>query len=154
MTLHPMAGHPAKPEILIDPARLGKTMVSSGLIDRVVHQLGHRLLEIRSALNGLCPGSSTEAAASVARRAPGRASCAAMARLGPRTKMAWFSASWQQRSPPLLGGIPVNICVSFAQSSAIRITRVLIRRFGQSRGRALRKSTLMRLGHRSWRGNG
>jgi phosphoglucomutase len=56
MTLHPIAGHPAKPEILIEPTRLGKTMVSSGLIDRVVHQLGHTLLEVPVGFKWFVPG--------------------------------------------------------------------------------------------------
>ena len=63
-------------------AAVGKTLVSSSMIDRVVEQPGpHGCARCRSASSGSCPGCSTARAASAARRAPGRASCAATARV-------------------------------------------------------------------------
>ena len=59
-----------------EAAAVGKTLVSSGLIDRVVGGLAAGCWKFRWASSGSCRGCSTAAAASAARRARGRASCA------------------------------------------------------------------------------
>ncbi len=72
------------------PARaaVGKTLVSSSLIDRVVAALGGASSRCRSASSGSWRACSTARAASAARRAPARASCAATAPSGPPTRTA------------------------------------------------------------------
>ena len=70
-------------------AAVGKTLVSSSIIDRVVAKLGRtlgrgagRLQVVRAA------GCSTARSASAAKRAPAPASCGATARSGPPTRTA------------------------------------------------------------------
>jgi len=46
---------------------VGKTLVSSSMIDRVVRKLGRELREVPVGSNGLCQASSTDRAASVGR---------------------------------------------------------------------------------------
>ena len=71
-------GRPAR---LAREAAVGKTLVSSSLIDRVAAGLGRRWSRCRSASSGSCPGCSTARSASAARSPPARRSCAATARL-------------------------------------------------------------------------
>ena len=69
-------------------AAVGKTLVSSSMIDRVVERLGRRLLEVPVGFKWFVPGCSTARAASAARRARGRASCGTTAPCGPPTRTA------------------------------------------------------------------
>ena len=69
-------------------AAVGKTLVSSSLIDRVVAGLGRKLVEVPVGFKWFAPGCSTARAASAARRARARASCAATARSGRPTRTA------------------------------------------------------------------
>ena len=67
---------------------VGKTVVSSSMIDRVVGDLGRRLSRCRSASSGSSTGCSTARSASAARRARAPRSCAATARSGRPTRTA------------------------------------------------------------------
>jgi phosphoglucomutase len=58
-----------------DRAAVGKTLVSSSLIDRVVQDLGRQLREVPVGFKWFTPACSTARAASAARRAPGPAFC-------------------------------------------------------------------------------
>ena len=69
-----------------DSAGVGKTMVSSSIIDRVVAGLGRRLEEVPVGFSGSSPACSTGRWRSGARRALARASCAATAAPGARTR--------------------------------------------------------------------
>ena len=68
-------------------AAVGKTLVSSSMIDRVVAQLGPQACrKCRWASNGSLRACSTVPAASAAKRVRGPASCAATAPFGPPTR--------------------------------------------------------------------
>ena len=69
-------------------AAVGKTVVSSSLIDRVTAHLGRRLVEVPVGFNGPLQASSMGRWRSAARRARGRPSYAATALCGPRIKTA------------------------------------------------------------------
>ena len=80
-----LANRPAWPA----DAAIGKTIVSSSMIDRVDDGAGRRLAEVPVGFKWFAPGRcSTAACASAARRAPARASCAATARSGRPTRTA------------------------------------------------------------------
>ena len=72
------------------PARaaIGKTLVSSSMIDRVVESSGAGSTRCRSASSGSSPACLTARAASAARKAPARASCGATAASGRPTRTA------------------------------------------------------------------
>ena len=63
----------------------------------------------RSDSNGLPRACSTARIASAARRAPGRASCAATARSGPPTRTARSWTCWPPKSPPSPAKTPASI---------------------------------------------
>ena len=67
-------------------AGVGKTMVSSSIIDRVVQGLGRRLEEVPVGFKWFVAACSTARSRSAARRAPARASCAATANRGAPTR--------------------------------------------------------------------
>jgi phosphoglucomutase len=120
---------------------VGKTVVSNGIIDRVVHQHGHgRSLKSPSALNDLCPASSMEPVASEAKKAPAQVFYGATVLPGLPTRMAWLFS--QQKSRRLRGRIPLNICARFAWSLTALITHELIRRSRQSRSSGCKRSML------------
>ena len=68
-------------------AAVGKTVVSSGLIDRVVARAGPQLLEVPVGFKWFVDGLlRRRRSASAVKRAPGRASCGATARCGRPTR--------------------------------------------------------------------
>ena len=68
---------------------VGKTLVSSSMIDRVVSKLGRRLAEVPVGFKYFAPGPARRLrTASAGRKAPGRASCARTARFGRPTRTA------------------------------------------------------------------
>ena len=67
----------AQPPGLAQRLGVGKTVVSSGMIDRVVASLGRRLVEVPVGSSGSSTACWTARWASLARRAPGRRSCGA-----------------------------------------------------------------------------
>ena len=69
-------------------AAVGKTVVSSSLIDRVVAKLGRRLAEVPVGFKFFAPGLLDGSSASAGRRARGRVSCGRTARFGRRTRTA------------------------------------------------------------------
>jgi phosphoglucomutase len=79
---------------------VGKTLVSSAMIDRVVNDLGRRLVEVPVGLNGLLTVCSTAASASAGKRARAPHSCVLTERRGRPTKTASSCACWRQKSPP------------------------------------------------------
>ena len=91
---------------------VGKTVVSSSLIDRVVAHLGRRLVEVPVGFKWFVDGLIEGALGSAARRARGRPSCAATARCGLRIKTAWCPTCWRQRSPPRRGASLASTTVS------------------------------------------
>ena len=56
-------------------AAVGKTLVSSGMIDKVVQRLGRRLSEVPVGFKWFVPGSFDGSCCWLARRVPGRVSC-------------------------------------------------------------------------------
>ena len=78
---------------------VGKTLVSSSIIDRVAEKLGRRLYEVPVGFKWFVPGLIDGSVCFGERRARVRASCAATAQYGPPTKT---DRSWiflRQRSP-------------------------------------------------------
>ena len=71
---------------------VGKTLVSSSMIDRVLAKLGGNCTKCQWASNGLCPGCSMVRCALGGKRAQVRVSCAAIARFGPpiKTDRSWI----------------------------------------------------------------
>ena len=67
-------------------AAIGKTLVSSSMIDLVAADLGRTLLEVPVGFKWFVPACSTAPSASAARRAPAPRSCAATARSGRTDK--------------------------------------------------------------------
>ena len=67
-------------------AGVGKTIVSSSIIDRVVQGLGRRLEEVPVGFKWFVAACSTARSCSAARRARERASCAATANRGAPTR--------------------------------------------------------------------
>jgi len=96
------------------PARaaIGKTLVSSSMIDRVVQDLGRRLCGVPVASSGSRPACSTARVASAARKVPARASCDWTAPCGRRTRMARSWTCWPPRSRPGPARIRANTTVS------------------------------------------
>ena len=78
-------------------AAVGKTVVSSQMIDRVTGKAGPQALRGRSASSGLCPACSTGRWVLAAKRARARRSAARMAASGRRTKTAWFRRCCRRR---------------------------------------------------------
>jgi phosphoglucomutase len=78
-------------------AGVGKTLVSSSMIDRVARELGRHLSRCRSASSGSSTGSSTARSGSAARRAPARRSSVATAPCGRPTRTASSSISSRRR---------------------------------------------------------
>jgi len=73
-------------------AAIGKTVVSSQMIDRVTAKLGRKLYEVPLASSGLWMACSTAYLGSVARRVQGPPLLVWMARSGRRTKTAFVRA--------------------------------------------------------------
>ncbi len=90
-----------------DATAIGKTLVSSAMIDRVAASLGRDLLEVPVGFKWFVPGSArTDRSASVARNRPGRRSCAPTAPPGPPTRTAWCCACSPPRSSRSTGSSP------------------------------------------------
>ena len=87
---------------LAPDAAVGKTVVSSSIIDRVAGGPGGRWSRCRSGSSGSCRGCSTDRWASGARRARARRSCAATARCGSprRTGSSWTCSRWRSPRAP------------------------------------------------------
>ncbi|KEP73952.1 hypothetical protein HR12_27340, partial [Microbacterium sp. SUBG005] len=81
-------------------AAVGKTLVSSMIIDKVAASLGKTLLEVPVGFKCSCPACSTAPWRSAARNRPERRSCAKTAPSGPPTRTASCSACSRPRSSP------------------------------------------------------
>ena len=79
-------------------AVVGKTLVSSSLIDRVVGSLDRKLWEVPVGFKWFTRAYSTAPAALGARKAPAQASSGTMALSGPPTRMASFLVYSQPKS--------------------------------------------------------
>ena len=73
---------------------IGKTLVSSSIIDRVAKGLGRPMLEVPVGFKWFVDGLSTAPWASSARSPPAPASCAATAPCGPPTRTASSWGCW------------------------------------------------------------
>lgn len=80
-------------------SKVGKTVVTSSMVDRVVSVLGRGLYEGRLDSNGSYQVCSTAVWRSAVRRAPVRRSCEWTAESGRRTRTASFSLCWRRKSP-------------------------------------------------------
>lgn len=78
---------------------VGKTLVSSAMIDRVVADLGRKLVEVPVGFKWFVDGLFDGSWASAAKRAPGPRSCASTANRGRRTKTVSSCACWRLKSP-------------------------------------------------------
>ncbi|BBC80577.1 phosphoglucomutase, alpha-D-glucose phosphate-specific [Acetobacter orientalis] len=67
---------------------IGKTLVSSSLIDRVAAELGRKLVEVPVGLKWFVPGLIDGSLGFGGKKVPGRPSCAAMVQCGQQIKMA------------------------------------------------------------------
>ena len=81
-------------------AAVGKTVVSSSMIDRVAAKVGRALVEVPVGFNGSWTACSTARSALAAKKARARRSCGATARCGrpTRTASSWTcsrSRSWR-----------------------------------------------------------
>jgi phosphoglucomutase len=83
---------------------VGKTLVSSSMIDRVVASSAAACWRCRSASSTSCPACWMARSASAARNRPGPRSCARTARCGPPTRTACCWACWPPRSRAVTGG--------------------------------------------------
>ena len=84
-------------------AAIGKTLVSSSMIDRVAADWAAASTRCRSASSGSCPGCSTGRSGSAARSRPAPRSSAATARCGPPTRTGSCWPCWRRRSRPRPG---------------------------------------------------
>jgi phosphoglucomutase len=69
-------------------AAVGKTLVSSGLIDRVVNRLNRRLVEVPVGFKWFAPGLQEGSICFGGKRVPGPVFCGSTGRCGVRTRMA------------------------------------------------------------------
>ena len=103
-------------------AAVGKTVVSSQMIDRVAAKLGRGSTRCRSGSSGSWTACSTARSASPARRAPARRFCVRTAASGPRTRTASSRRCSRRRSPRVWAAIPARFTASSRASSASRST--------------------------------
>ena len=121
-------------------AAVGKTLVSSSLIDRVVGQAGPAAWpRCRWASSISRRGCSTAHSASAARRAPAPASCATTAPFGPPTRMARCWTCWRLKSPRAPARTRASTTANSPTSSARLITRALTRPATPAQKAALQK---------------
>ncbi len=81
-------------------AKVGKTLVSSSLIDRVVNSLNRPLAEVPVGFKWFAPSCWTARIVSAARKAPARVSCAVTAPSGRPTRTARSSTCSPPRCSP------------------------------------------------------
>ncbi len=79
---------------------VGKTLVSSAMIDRVVADLGRKLVEVPVGFKWFVDGLHDGSFGLVAKRVPGLLSCALMARRGRPIKTALSCVCWRQKLRP------------------------------------------------------
>ncbi len=92
--------------------QVGKTLVSSSLIDRVVSALGRPLCEVPVGFKWFAPDCSMGRSASAEKRAPAPVFCDGMARFGPPIRTGPFSTYWRRRSSPERAKTQANITKS------------------------------------------
>ena len=135
-------------------AAVGKTLVSSSLIDRVVQQAGPAVGRGAGGFQVFRAGAARRLrTASAGRRAPGRVSCGRTARSGRRTRTASCWTCWRRRSPRAPAKTRASTSRSWRRSSGCRITRALMRRPRPSRRRGWRSFRRRRSRNRTWRAN-
>ena len=87
---------------------IGKTLVSSSMIDRVAASLGRRLVEVPVGFKWFVPGCSTGLVHSAARSQRERRSRGSTARCGRPTRTASCWPCWPRRSRPRPGSPPAS----------------------------------------------
>ena len=93
-------------------AAVGKTLVSSSMIDGWWRSWAAGFPKCRSASNGSCRACSTARAALAARRAPAPVSCAMTAAYGRPTRTVRSWTCWRPRSPPAPARTPASTTAS------------------------------------------
>ena len=93
-------------------AMVGKTLVSSSLIDHVVNSLNRKLCEVPVGFKWFAPGCSMARFASAAKRVPAPASCGATAPSGPPIKTDRSSTCWPRKSSPAPAKTPASTTMS------------------------------------------
>lgn len=78
---------------------VGKTLVSSAMIDRVVNDLGRKLVEVPVGFKWFVDGLFDGSFGFGGEESAGPPSCASTARRGPPIKTASSCACWRRRSP-------------------------------------------------------
>jgi len=91
---------------------VGKTLVSSCMIDRVVEKLGRHLYEVPVGFKWFVPGLLDGSVCFGGEESAGASSCAATAQYGPRTKTGRSWIFLPQRSPLEPEKIPACITVN------------------------------------------
>ena len=130
---------------------VGKTLVSSSLIDRVVQKFDRRLCEVPVGFKWFARACLTAHAASAARRAPARAFFGWTAPLGRRTRMVRSWTCWPPRSRPARAKTPANTTGNSRRTSVHRFTRASMLPRPQNRRRACRICRPRPSRNRSWR---
>jgi phosphoglucomutase len=91
---------------------VGKTVVSSAIIDRVAAKLGRKLVEVPVGFKWSVDGLSDGSLGFAARKARERRSCGAMDRCGPPTRMASSSVCWPPKSPHEPNGTRARLTIA------------------------------------------
>ncbi len=106
---------------------VGKTLVSSAMIDRVVDALGRKLVEVPVGFKWFVDGLHDAALASAAKRARARPSCVSTALRGRPIKTASSCACWRRRLPRLPARTRRNTTTSWLHAlvrQAITVSRL------------------------------
>ena len=105
-------------------AAVGKTLVSSSMIDRVVHKLARRLTEVPVGFKWFAPGLFDGTICFGGEESAGRVSCGAMVASGAPIRMARSWVFWRRRSPRKPEKILASITARSRPNSDRRCTRV------------------------------
>jgi phosphoglucomutase len=130
---------------------VGKTVVSSGMIDRVTQGLERRLLEVPVGFKWFVDGLLHGSLGFAGEESAGASCRVSTARRGPRTRTASSSACSRRRSRPRLASILARAMSSSPASSARRCTNESMRRRRPSRSGASSSFLPPKSTQKSWR---
>jgi phosphoglucomutase len=114
-------------------AAIGKTLVSSSLIDRVVAACNRRLLEVPVGFKWFAPGLLDRSVCFGGEESAGASFLRRMERCGPPTRMGSSSRCSRPRSPRAPARTRVSTTASSRRSSALRATRASMHRRRRNR---------------------
>jgi phosphoglucomutase len=103
---------------------VGKTLVSSAMIDRVVNDLGRKLVEVPVGFKWFVDGLFDGSFGFGGEESAGPRSCALTARRGRPTKTASSCACWRRKSPQSPGKTRRSTTTSWQSALARRATTV------------------------------